>query len=88
MSFEDGTMKTVSLLGAASDLPVTGTIYTGKKQPWLHGSTYSSYAIWSVQVSRITGASFFLCTTVVLSQRILLLSGKKKKTGFRKTCVS
>jgi general transcription factor 3C polypeptide 2 len=86
MSFEDGTMKTVSLLGAASDLPVTGTIYTGKKQPWLHGSTYSSYAIWSVQVSRITGA-FFLCTTVVLSQRILLLLGKKK-TGFRKTCVS
>ncbi|GAU42321.1 hypothetical protein TSUD_25480 [Trifolium subterraneum] len=55
MSFEDGTMKTISLVKAASDLPVTGTIYTGKKQPWLHGSTYSSYAIWSVQVSRITG---------------------------------
>ncbi|XP_073220876.1 uncharacterized protein [Cicer arietinum] len=55
MSFEDGTMKTVSLVKAASDLPVTGTIYTGKKQPWLHGTTYSSYAIWSVHVSRETG---------------------------------
>lgn len=51
-------MKTVSLVKAASDLPVTGTIYTGKKQPWLHGTTYSSYAIWSVHVSRETGTFF------------------------------
>lgn len=51
-------MKTISLAKAANDLPVTGTIYTGKKQPWLHGTTYSSYAIWSVQVSPITGTVF------------------------------
>ncbi|XP_027936826.1 uncharacterized protein LOC114191681 isoform X2 [Vigna unguiculata] len=55
MSFEDGTMRTISLAKAANDLPVTGEIYSGKKQPGLHGSSYASFAIWSVQVSRITG---------------------------------
>ncbi|KAH1227874.1 General transcription factor 3C polypeptide 2 [Glycine max] len=55
MSFEDGTMRTISLVKAANDLPVTGEIYSGKKQPGLHGSAYSSFAIWSVQVSRLTG---------------------------------
>ncbi|KAK7342874.1 hypothetical protein VNO80_25832 [Phaseolus coccineus] len=55
MSFEDGTMKTIGLAKAANDLPVTGEIYSGKKQPGLHGSLYASFAIWSVQVSRITG---------------------------------
>jgi general transcription factor 3C polypeptide 2 len=77
MSFEDGTMKTVSLLGAASDLPVTGTIYTGKKQPWLHGSTYSSYAIWSVQVSRITGAFFFMHYCGVITAYLVAFREKK-----------
>ncbi|XP_027365109.1 uncharacterized protein LOC113872072 isoform X2 [Abrus precatorius] len=55
MSFEDGTMRTFSLVKAANDLPVTGETYSGKKQPGLHSSSYSSFAIWSVQVSRITG---------------------------------
>ncbi|RDX97408.1 General transcription factor 3C polypeptide 2 [Mucuna pruriens] len=55
MSFEDGTMRTFSLVKAANDLPVSGEIYKGKKQPGMHGSSYSSFAIWSVQVSRITG---------------------------------
>ncbi|XP_017415343.1 uncharacterized protein LOC108326375 isoform X1 [Vigna angularis] len=55
MSFEDGTMRTISLAKAANDLPVTGEVYSGKKQPGLHGSSYASFAIWSVQVSRITG---------------------------------
>lgn len=55
MSFEDGTMRTISLVKAANDLPFSGKSYTGKKQPGLHSSTYSSFAIWSVQVSRITG---------------------------------
>ena len=71
-------MKTISLAKAANDLPVTGTIYTGKKQPWLHGTTYSSYAIWSVQVSRITGTVFGMqcITTVMLSKWIMLLLEK------------
>ncbi|KAL2323078.1 hypothetical protein Fmac_027457 [Flemingia macrophylla] len=55
MSFEDGTMRTISLVKAANDFPVTGEIYSGKRQFGLHGSSYSSFAIWSVQVSRITG---------------------------------
>ncbi|KAL5067735.1 hypothetical protein RYX36_018622 [Vicia faba] len=59
MCFEDGTMKTISLPKSANDLPVTGTIYNGKRQPGLHGSIYSSYAIWSVQVSPITGMVAF-----------------------------
>ncbi|MCI16387.1 transducin family protein/WD-40 repeat protein, partial [Trifolium medium] len=64
MSFEDGTMKTISLVKAASDLPVTGTIYTGKKQPWLHGSTYSSYAIWSVQAWLHTAVQMVLPSVI------------------------
>ncbi|TKY53068.1 General transcription factor 3C polypeptide 2 [Spatholobus suberectus] len=55
MSFEDGTMRTFSLVKAANDHPVTGETYNGKKQLGMHGSSYSSFAIWSVQVSRITG---------------------------------
>ncbi|KAK7267961.1 hypothetical protein RIF29_20642 [Crotalaria pallida] len=55
MSFEDGTMRTLSLVKAANDLAVSGKSYNGKKQPGLHAKTYSSFAIWSVQVSRITG---------------------------------
>ncbi|CAL0299349.1 unnamed protein product [Lupinus luteus] len=55
MSFEDGAMRTLSLSQAANDLPFSGKIYNGKKQPGLHTTIYSSFAIWSVQVSRITG---------------------------------
>lgn len=66
-------MKTISLLKAASDLPVTGTTYTGKKQPWLHSSSYSSYAIWSVQVSRITGTLLLCITFVMLSLWTVIL---------------
>lgn len=64
MSFEDGTMRTLSLAKAANDLPVGGKKLSGKKQPGLHASSYSSFAIWSVHVSRITGTFYyalFLC---------------------------
>ncbi|XP_054812973.1 uncharacterized protein LOC129313686 [Prosopis cineraria] len=55
MTFEDGTMRTLSLMKAANDLPVSGKRISGKKQPGLHSSSRSSFAIWSVHVSRITG---------------------------------
>ncbi|KAF7818766.1 putative WD40 domain containing protein [Senna tora] len=55
MSFEDGTMRTLSLVKAANDLPISGKKSSGKKQPGLHGFSCSSFAIWSVHVSRITG---------------------------------
>ncbi|XP_057424583.1 uncharacterized protein LOC130718123 isoform X2 [Lotus japonicus] len=61
MSFDDGTMRTISLVKAANELPFTGTTYNGKKQPWLHSSSYSSFAIWSVHVSPITGMVAYCC---------------------------
>ncbi|KAJ0793991.1 hypothetical protein HanOQP8_Chr01g0035281 [Helianthus annuus] len=55
LSFDDGEIKIISLLKAASDVPVTGM--PCDKKP-LHGS-YSYYcsssSIWSVQVSSLTG---------------------------------
>ncbi|XP_057728451.1 uncharacterized protein LOC130944244 isoform X2 [Arachis stenosperma] len=55
MSFEDGTMKTISLVKVANEFPVNGKTYNGKRQPWLHTYSLSSSAIWNVQVSRNTG---------------------------------
>ncbi|KAI4300445.1 hypothetical protein L6164_033823 [Bauhinia variegata] len=55
MSFEDGTMRTLSMVKAANDLPVTGEKFSGTKQQGLHCSPYSLFAIWNVQVSRKTG---------------------------------
>ncbi|XP_028782444.1 uncharacterized protein LOC114738545 [Neltuma alba] len=59
MTFEDGTMRTLSLAKAANDLPVSGKRLSGKKHPGLHSSTRSSFAIWSVHVSRITGMAAY-----------------------------
>ncbi|XP_022765153.1 uncharacterized protein LOC111310200 isoform X5 [Durio zibethinus] len=39
----------------ACDVPVTGKPFTGTKQQGLHLYNCSSFAIWSVQVSRLTG---------------------------------
>ncbi|XP_022765150.1 uncharacterized protein LOC111310200 isoform X2 [Durio zibethinus] len=55
LSFDDGTMKMLSLVHAACDVPVTGKPFTGTKQQGLHLYNCSSFAIWSVQVSRLTG---------------------------------
>ncbi|XVE78102.1 hypothetical protein DITRI_Ditri13aG0117000 [Diplodiscus trichospermus] len=55
LSFDDGTMKMLSLGQAACDVPVTGKPFTGTKQQGLHLYNCSSFAIWSVQVSRLTG---------------------------------
>ncbi|XP_022144682.1 uncharacterized protein LOC111014310 isoform X2 [Momordica charantia] len=55
LSFDDGTLRLLSLLKAAYDVPVTGKPFTGTKQQGLHSYYGSSFAIWSVQVSRQTG---------------------------------
>ncbi|KAK6238872.1 hypothetical protein QUC31_004341 [Theobroma cacao] len=55
LSFDDGTMKMLSLIQAACDVPVTGKPFTGTKQQGLHLYNCSSFAIWNVQVSRLTG---------------------------------
>ncbi|XP_021986505.1 uncharacterized protein LOC110882925 [Helianthus annuus] len=62
LSFDDGEIKIISLLKAASDVPVTGM--PCDKKP-LHGS-YSYYcsssSIWSVQVSSLTGMVAYCCS--------------------------
>ncbi|TYI74862.1 hypothetical protein E1A91_D07G234100v1 [Gossypium mustelinum] len=54
ISFDDGTMKLLSLVQAACDVPVTGKPFGGSKQQGLHVYNCSSFAIWCVQVSRLT----------------------------------
>ncbi|KAM1767400.1 hypothetical protein ACFX12_045493 [Malus domestica] len=53
LSFDDGTMKAISLVKAASDDPVTGRV--GTKQPGLHNLSCLPFAIWSVHASQLTG---------------------------------
>ncbi|XP_020101354.1 uncharacterized protein LOC109719217 [Ananas comosus] len=54
ISFDDGTMRILSLTKAANDVPVTGGPFAGPKYQDLHGFTCSAFAIWSVQVSQTT----------------------------------
>ncbi|XP_023005875.1 uncharacterized protein LOC111498749 [Cucurbita maxima] len=55
LSFDDGTLRLLSLPKAACDVPVTGKPFTRVKQKGLHTYCCTSTAIWSVQVSRQTG---------------------------------
>ncbi|KAI3992344.1 hypothetical protein MKX01_030065 [Papaver californicum] len=55
MSFDDGTLRILSLLKSANDVPVTGKPYAGTQQQGLHSLFCSSFPIWSVQASRLTG---------------------------------
>lgn len=60
LSFDDGTMRLLSLTKAAYDGHVNGKPTVGPKQQGIHVFNSSSFAIWSVQVSRKTGASIWL----------------------------
>ncbi|KAH7862286.1 hypothetical protein Vadar_002497 [Vaccinium darrowii] len=55
VSFDDGTLRILSLAKAAYDVPVTGKPFVGTQQQGFHSYYCSSFAIWSVQVSRLTG---------------------------------
>ncbi|XP_077230146.1 transducin/WD40 repeat-like superfamily protein [Tasmannia lanceolata] len=55
LSFDDGTLRILSLLKAAYDVPVTGKPFVGAQQQGLQSYYCSSFTIWSVQVSRLTG---------------------------------
>ncbi|KAL3582867.1 hypothetical protein D5086_017199 [Populus alba] len=55
LSFDDGTMRLLSLARAAYDAAVNGKPSVGPKQLGMHVVNCSSFAIWSVQVSRLTG---------------------------------
>lgn len=45
----------VSLSKAAYDVPVTGQPFSGTQQQGLHSFCCSSFAVWSIHVSRLTG---------------------------------
>ncbi|KAL0704602.1 hypothetical protein Bca4012_071027 [Brassica carinata] len=61
LSFEDGTMRILSLVKVAYDVPATGKPYPNTKQQGLSVYNCSSYPIWSIQVSRLTGMAAY-CT--------------------------
>ncbi|XP_043704706.1 uncharacterized protein LOC122654606 isoform X2 [Telopea speciosissima] len=55
LSFDDGTLRILSLLRAAYDISVTGKPFVGTQQQGIYSYLCSSFSIWSVQVSRLTG---------------------------------
>jgi hypothetical protein len=67
LSFDDGTMRILSLVKAAYDAPVTGKPFGGTKQQGLHSYYCSSFAIWNVQVSRLTGIFFFFFLIIIIN---------------------
>ncbi|KAJ6992186.1 hypothetical protein NC653_015522 [Populus alba x Populus x berolinensis] len=64
LSFND-TMRRLSLAKAANDTAVNGQPSVGPKQLGMHFFNCSSFAIWSIQLSRLTG-------TLVLSFALVL----------------
>lgn len=61
VSYDDGTLRMVSLSRAAYDVPVTGEPFTGTLQQGVHSYCCSSSAIWSIHVSRLTGMVAYCC---------------------------
>ncbi|CAH8357341.1 unnamed protein product [Eruca vesicaria subsp. sativa] len=61
LSFDDGTIRILSLVKVAYDVPSTGRPYPNTKQQGLSVYNCSSFPIWSIQVSRLTGTAAY-CT--------------------------
>ncbi|EEF28835.1 DNA binding protein, putative [Ricinus communis] len=60
LSFDDGTLRLLSLVKAAYDAHVNGQPSVGPKQQGIQNIfNFSSFAIWSVQVSRKTGLAAY-----------------------------
>lgn len=57
LSFDDGSIRLLSLIKAAYEVPAAGKPYAGTKQPELNLVSCSSFAVWSVQASQLTGIS-------------------------------
>ncbi|GAB2213202.1 hypothetical protein Droror1_Dr00021223 [Drosera rotundifolia] len=53
-SYDDGTLRFLSLAKASCDVPTTGKPFSGTHQQGLHSLYCSPFAIWSVHVSRLT----------------------------------
>ncbi|XP_052172689.1 LOW QUALITY PROTEIN: uncharacterized protein LOC127788456 [Diospyros lotus] len=61
VSVDDGTLRILSLVKAAYDVPVSGKPFVGTQQQGFHSYYCSPFAIWSVQVSRPTGMVAYCC---------------------------
>ncbi|KAG7597602.1 WD40-repeat-containing domain superfamily [Arabidopsis suecica] len=61
LSFDDGTLRILSLVKVAYDVPATGRPYPNTKQQGLSVYNCSTFPIWSIQVSRLTGIAAY-CT--------------------------
>ncbi|KAL9237573.1 hypothetical protein vseg_012104 [Gypsophila vaccaria] len=61
VSYDDGNLRMLSLLRSAYDVPVTGEAFSGTMQQGIHSYNCSSYAIWSIHVSRLTGIVAYSC---------------------------
>ncbi|XP_056683473.1 uncharacterized protein [Spinacia oleracea] len=61
VSYDDGTLRMLSLSRAAYDVPVTGQPFTGTQQQGLHSYHCSSFAVWNIHVSRLTGMVAYCC---------------------------
>ncbi|KAK4754953.1 hypothetical protein SAY87_008710 [Trapa incisa] len=55
LSYDDGTLKFLSMTRSVNDLPITGKPCVRTKQQGLHTFECSSFPNWSVHVSRSTG---------------------------------
>ncbi|XP_074292131.1 uncharacterized protein LOC141618983 isoform X2 [Silene latifolia] len=61
VTYDDGNLRMLSLSRSAYDVPVTGEPFSGTLQQGLHSFNCSSYAIWSIHVSRLTGLVAYCC---------------------------
>ncbi|CAA7410322.1 unnamed protein product [Spirodela intermedia] len=83
-SFDDGTMKTLSLSKAACDVHVTGKPFDGAKHGVVHNFYRSQFAVWSVHVSPITGVAAYCCADgSILCFQITEKSVDKDKSRYR-----
>ncbi|CAN8312580.1 unnamed protein product [Cochlearia groenlandica] len=61
LTYDDGTIRILSLVKIAYDVPATGKPYPNTKKQGLSVYNCSSFSIWSIQVSRLTGMAAY-CT--------------------------
>ncbi|VFQ84438.1 unnamed protein product [Cuscuta campestris] len=59
VSCDDGSIRIQSLVKASNDFPVTGKPIPISKQQGFHTYELSSFAIWSLQTSRLTGVAAY-----------------------------
>lgn len=79
LSFDDGTLRILSLVKVAYDVPATGRPYPNTKQQGLSVYNCSTFPIWSIQVSRLTGkCSLWACLCVQIRNHRFIIINKSK----------